>query len=177
MKFLSYWWSWWVSNSLPPACKAGALPVELQPHKNIRVPPHRLRVWLTLWDLNPRRRTSCWSVMSFVLDIDLSCKINHYLHILVDVTRIELATPGLRDRYSANWVTHPLLVGVKGIEPMTSGLSDLRSNLLSYTPIIGPSKEDRTPVSGLKTQRPTPLNDGELMIRGGQVSSIHMPGS
>ena len=29
---MGIWWSWWGSNPLPPACKAGALPVELQPH-------------------------------------------------------------------------------------------------------------------------------------------------
>ena len=29
---LGIWWSWWVSNPLPDACKAPALPVELQPH-------------------------------------------------------------------------------------------------------------------------------------------------
>ena len=26
-------WRWWDSNSWPPACKAGALPTELHPHK------------------------------------------------------------------------------------------------------------------------------------------------
>ena len=26
------WWSWTGSNRRPPACKAGALPIELQPH-------------------------------------------------------------------------------------------------------------------------------------------------
>ena len=30
----SYEWSWRESNSRPPACKAGALPAELQPHKS-----------------------------------------------------------------------------------------------------------------------------------------------
>ena len=29
---LSFWWSWTGLNRRPPACKAGALPVELQPH-------------------------------------------------------------------------------------------------------------------------------------------------
>ena len=29
---LNNWWSWTGSNRRPPACKAGALPIELQPH-------------------------------------------------------------------------------------------------------------------------------------------------
>ena len=27
------WWRWWDSNPWPPACRAGALPAELHPHK------------------------------------------------------------------------------------------------------------------------------------------------
>ena len=27
------WWRRWESNPQPPACKAGALPIELRPHK------------------------------------------------------------------------------------------------------------------------------------------------
>ena len=27
------WWRWWDSNPWPPACRAGALPTELHPHK------------------------------------------------------------------------------------------------------------------------------------------------
>ena len=31
---LSYdWWRWWDSNPWPPACRAGALPTELHPHR------------------------------------------------------------------------------------------------------------------------------------------------
>ena len=29
----STWWRWWDSNPWPPACRAGALPTELHPHK------------------------------------------------------------------------------------------------------------------------------------------------
>ena len=29
----SNWWRWWDSNPWPPACRAGALPAELHPHK------------------------------------------------------------------------------------------------------------------------------------------------
>ena len=28
-----FWWRWWGSNPWPPACKAGALPAELHPHR------------------------------------------------------------------------------------------------------------------------------------------------
>ena len=31
---IRYWWRWWDSNPWPPACRAGALPAELHPHKN-----------------------------------------------------------------------------------------------------------------------------------------------
>ncbi len=30
------WWSWTESNRRPPACKAGALPIELQPQDNLQ---------------------------------------------------------------------------------------------------------------------------------------------
>ena len=29
------WWRWWDSNPWPPACRAGALPAELHPHKRL----------------------------------------------------------------------------------------------------------------------------------------------
>ena len=32
------WWSWPDSNRRPPACKAGSLPTELQPHAELRRP-------------------------------------------------------------------------------------------------------------------------------------------
>ena len=32
IKIIRVWWSWTGSNRRPPACKAGALPIELQPH-------------------------------------------------------------------------------------------------------------------------------------------------
>ena len=31
--FSTPWWRWWDSNPWPPACRAGALPAELHPHK------------------------------------------------------------------------------------------------------------------------------------------------
>ena len=31
----SNWWTWGDSNSRPPECKSGALPIELQARKNI----------------------------------------------------------------------------------------------------------------------------------------------
>ena len=37
LRFLSslkyLWWRWWESNPWPPACRAGALPAELHPHR------------------------------------------------------------------------------------------------------------------------------------------------
>ena len=30
---LTVWWRWWDSNPWPPACRAGALPAELHPHR------------------------------------------------------------------------------------------------------------------------------------------------
>ena len=44
------WWSWTGSNRRPPACKAGALPTELQaPETGIRQPATRLG-----WTFSPR---------------------------------------------------------------------------------------------------------------------------
>ena len=37
------------------------------------------------------------------------------------------------------------LVGSSGLEPPTSRLSGVRSNLLSYGPVFGGDEEDRTP--------------------------------
>ena len=40
-RFSSSWWRWWESNPWPPACRAGALPAELHPHKGL----FHLKVW------------------------------------------------------------------------------------------------------------------------------------
>jgi hypothetical protein len=39
------WWSWPGSNRRPPACKAGALPAELQPHSIADFPIADCRFW------------------------------------------------------------------------------------------------------------------------------------
>ena len=31
------WWRWWDSNPWPPACRAGALPTELHPHRCVQL--------------------------------------------------------------------------------------------------------------------------------------------
>ena len=38
-----------------------------------------------------------------------------------------------------------LVVGLSGLEPPTSRLSGVRSNLLSYGPVLGGDEENRTP--------------------------------
>ena len=43
------WWRWWDSNPWPPACRAGALPTELHPHRCVS--RSSLLVFLSGWSL------------------------------------------------------------------------------------------------------------------------------
>ena len=70
----------------------------------------------------------------------------------VETTRIELVTPCLQGRCSPSWATPPfncclilkqacfadrfVLMGLSGLEPPTSRLSGVRSNRLSYKPLL-----------------------------------------
>ena len=47
LSYAPFWWRWGGSNSWPPACKAGALPAELNPH---------IRFWVTPFQ-GPQNRT------------------------------------------------------------------------------------------------------------------------
>ena len=52
-----FWWSWGGSNSWPPACKAGALPAELQPQKILLKffgPEATLKIWSRPKDLTDK---------------------------------------------------------------------------------------------------------------------------
>jgi hypothetical protein len=76
------------SNRQPPACKAGALPIELRPRSGkTRSTNRKIRIPVLLLDFEVRASNS---------------------------------PP----------------VGVRGFEPRTSALSELRSNQLSYTPVL-----------------------------------------
>ena len=62
---------------------------------------------------------------------------------LVELTGIEPATSWMQIRRSPNWATAPYTewmtvdqVGLRGLEPRTSSLSGMRSNHLSYKPIL-----------------------------------------
>ena len=63
---------------------------------------------------------------------------------MVEMRRIELLTPCLQGRCSPSWATPPRpdaslkhhLVGLSGLEPPTSRLSGVRSNRLSYRPML-----------------------------------------
>ena len=63
----------------------------------------------------------------------------------VENTRVELVTSCLQGRRSPNWANPPYLyfmvlpfrqMGLSGLEPPTSRLSGVRSNRLSYKPIL-----------------------------------------
>ena len=45
----------------------------------------------------------------------------------------------------AYYIVFNVLVGPSGLEPPTSRLSGVRSNLLSYGPVLGGDEENRTP--------------------------------
>ena len=64
----------------------------------------------------------------------------------VEITRFELVTPCLQGRCSPNWAIPPgiiqtafRLMGLNGLEPSTSRLSGVRSNQLSYKPMLDTS--------------------------------------
>ena len=87
---LSYWPMWWrlrESNPWPPACKAGALPAELNPH---------IRFWVTLFQ-GPQNRTistlleliTC-SRKQIILDVSVPRVPSHTLCIHVWVRKVFL---------------------------------------------------------------------------------------
>ena len=50
---LENWWRWWESNPWPPACRAGALPAELHPHK--------LNYWVFAFSILTYREKGFWA--------------------------------------------------------------------------------------------------------------------
>ena len=88
---------------------------------------------------------------------------------MVETSGIEPLTPCLQGRCSPSWATPPcsvvvcqspyLLVGLSGLEPLTSRLSGVRSNQLSYKPTwcyaTQPNVWSVTQVLNLSWQPPT----------------------
>src|SRR5207247_6584472 len=97
------------SNRRPPACKAGALPAELQPQPE--------------WERYERRRGGR-SIRSLMLDFSL-CSIRS-----LRVSPVKKLEPPDSIRY---------VVGLGRIELPTSRLSGVRSNHLSYRPCGPPN--------------------------------------
>ena len=95
------------SNPRPPACKAGALPIELRPRGK----------------RSPKCETSGLAARFRTSGVRLQPSPERRLHQNPTVSRC-------RQPLS---ITLPV-VGVRGLEPRTSALSELRSNQLSYTP-------------------------------------------
>ena len=92
----------------------------------------RLDVWLIISDYH------CYNVQ-FSRYIT-----GNVIHYRVEITRFELVTSCLQGRRSPNWAIPPngifniwfILMGLSGLEPPTSRLSGVRSNRLSYKPIL-----------------------------------------
>ena len=79
---LSYWPMWWrlrESNPWPPACKAGALPAELNPH---------IRFWVTLFQ-GPQNRTISNQPVSITCSRNKSssmfCSLDHIKQISFEI--------------------------------------------------------------------------------------------
>ncbi len=53
---------------------------------------------------------------------------------MVELIGFEPMTLCMQNRRSTNWAITPKLVGLRGLEPLTSPLSGVRSNQLSYRP-------------------------------------------
>ena len=124
MKFSRFmWWRRGESNSWPPACKAGALPAELRPHEYISFSFSQLCVIRR----PAPRRTQVQSAVPSSSFLDLT-EIKRNIHEI----------------YNRQSISIQKLVGLRGLGPLTSRLSGVRSNQLSYRPMdclrVKPSK-------------------------------------
>ena len=124
MKFSRFmWWRRGESNSWPPACKAGALPAELRPHEYISFSFSQLCVIRR----PAPRRTQVQSAAPSSSFLDLT-EIKRNIHEI----------------YNRQSISIQKLVGLRGLGPLTSRLSGVRSNQLSYRPMdclrVKPSK-------------------------------------
>ena len=115
------WWRLAGSNRWPPACKAGALPAELNPH--IHLLPFVEVVGQGLAFLR-KSHGGCNSPPD-------CCQEPPFESILAH-TPLALDCPGL-DFYFQPFVE---VVGQNGLEPSTSRLSVVCSSQLSYWPVL-----------------------------------------
>ena len=109
---------------------------------------YSLRLEITVIELSFSNCLSrCRCVWYSVFKVQISVHIFRYLLWLIfinrmETTRFELVTPCLQGRCSPNWAIPPYgitafrLMGLNGLEPSTSRLSGVRSNQLSYRPIV-----------------------------------------
>ena len=126
------WWRWWDSNPWPPACRAGALPAELHPHKVVVFSNFRgKRIWaspvISAWLIS--RNFACTLPFN-----SASLQLNFFASLL-RLFSLEESTRSLCWDFLSSHPLSGLLVGPSGLEPPTSCLSGTRSNLLSYEPI------------------------------------------
>ena len=70
------WWRWRESNPWPPACRAGALPAELHPHKGLKGSLAILKNWTA--------RASCASTEQLVNRLNLFPNTEVFLRTLPD---------------------------------------------------------------------------------------------
>ena len=130
-----FWWRWGESNSWPPACKAGALPAELHP---------QIFAYTASWF--PRHTLSIAFVIIPCLNKNYSLfKLSQHFHLvrLISVLQNRYSLDFLRCRRVFAYARLrknskcAILVGLSGLEPPTSRLSGVRSNRLSYRPMLG----------------------------------------
>ena len=113
---------------------------------------YSLRLEITVIELSFSNCLSrCRCVWYSVFKVQISVHIFRYLLWLIfinrmETTRFELVTPCLQGRCSPNWAIPPgiiqtafRLMGLNGLEPSTSRLSGVRSNQLSYKPMLDTS--------------------------------------
>ena len=124
------WWRWWDSNPWPPACRAGALPAELHPHKRLYSFSYLVRIedWAS-----PSLSCLAYLSRSLLRSRFASCSFDR-LHLPF--------WKGARSRKARGSLLiftfakpFGFVVGPSGLEPPTSCLSGTRSNLLSYEPM------------------------------------------
>ena len=113
---------------------------------------YSLRLEITVIELSFSNCLSrCRCVWYSVFKVQISVHIFRYSLWLIfinrmETTRFELVTPCLQGRCSPNWAIPPgiiqtafRLMGLNGLEPSTSRLSGVRSNQLSYKPMLDTS--------------------------------------
>ena len=98
---------------------------------------------LSIYSFQCTKFSLCENCIRFAECRSVSTGNTGFFRNRMEMVRFELMTPCLQGRCSPNWATPPFesfslskRMGLNGLEPSTSRLSGVRSNQLSYKPIL-----------------------------------------